>query len=99
MNPSTNRPTVATLLTAFLVSALTAAQTFIPPWVPPELVATGYTLLIALIGIGVGKAAQGQFLGRWLGETAPWSAEAHARAVAEAAGQDVTVVLTDTDDA
>ena len=84
MNPTNNRPTVATLLTAFLVSILSAASTLIPPTVPPEVVATGMTLAIAVIAIGVGKAAQGQWLSGWLGETAPWSYEAHLQAVEQA---------------
>jgi len=95
MNPSTNRPTVATLLVAFVVSLLNAALTFIPPAVPPEVVATGYTLAIAVIAIGVGKVAQGELLGGWLGETAPWSYEAHMEAVEQAR---VEGRVTTTDD-
>ena len=95
MNPSTNRPTVATLLVAFVVSLLNAALTFIPPAVPPEVVATGYTLAIAVIAIGVGKVAQGELLGGWLGETAPWSDEAHMEAVEEARTWARQVTTTD----
>ena len=95
MNPSTNRPTVATLLVAFVVSLLNAALTFIPPAVPPEVVATGYTLLVAVVGIGVGKVAQGEWLSGWLGETAPWSYEAHMEAVEQAR---VEGRVTTTDD-
>lgn len=84
MDPTTNRPTVATLLTAFAVSLLNAVLDFIPPGVPAEVVAAGYTLAIAVIAIGIGKAAQGQLLKGWLSETAPWSHDAHQRAVAEA---------------
>ena len=98
MDPTRNRPTVATLLTAFAISLLNALLDFIPPSVPAEVVAAGYTLAIAVIAIGIGKAAQGQLFGGWLGETAPWSHEAHERAVAEAR-QDPTVVWTSTSDA
>ena len=84
MNPSTNRPTVATLLTAFAVSVLNALLNLIPASVPPELVASGYTLAVAVIAIAVGKAAQGQLLKGWLGETAPWSHDAHMAAVEQA---------------
>lgn len=87
MNPSTNRPTVATLLVAFAVSVLSALADLIPPSVPVEVVATGYTLTVAVVAVAVGKAAQGQLLAGWLGETAPWSHEAHERAVAEAEGK------------
>ena len=95
MNPSNNRPTVATLLTAFLVSILTALSGLIPPTVPPEVVATGMTLAIAVVAIGVGKAAQGEFLSGWLGETAPWSYEAHMEAVEEARKWARQVTTTD----
>ena len=95
MNPSTNRPTVATLLTAFAVSVLNALLNLIPASVPPEVVATGYTLAIAVIAIGVGKVAQGELLGGWLGETAPWSYEAHMEAVEEARKWARQVTTTD----
>lgn len=98
MNPTTNRPTVATLLVAFAVSLLNALIDFIPPSVAPEVVATGYTLATAVIAIGIGKAAQGELLKGWLGETAPWSHDAHQRAVADAAGQDPAIVWTSTQD-
>ncbi len=98
MNPSTNRPTVATLLVAFAVSLLNALLDLVPPTVPPEIVATGYTLLVAVIAIGIGKAAQGEVLKGWLSETAPWSYEAHRQAVEDAAGTS-TVTWTDPDDA
>jgi hypothetical protein len=94
MNPTQNRPTVATLLVAFLVSLLNAGLTLIPASVPPELVASGYTLAVAVIAIAVGKAAQGQFLGGWLGETAPWSHDAHVAAV-EQARREGQVTTTD----
>ena len=95
MNPSTNRPTVATLLTAFAVSVLNALLNLIPASVAPEVVATGYTLAIAVIAIGVGKVAQGELLGGWLGETAPWSYEAHMEAVEEARKWARQVTTTD----
>ena len=98
MDPSTNRPTVATLLVAFAISLLNALLDFVPPTVPPEVVATGYTLLTAVIAIGIGKVAQGQLLAGWLGETAPWSHEAHERAVEQARQANTTVVFTATDD-
>ena len=98
MNPSTNRPTVATLLVAFIVSLLNALLDVIPPTVAPEVVAAGYTLALAVIAIGIGKAAQGELFGGWLSETAPWSAESHERAVEQARKANTTVVWTAADD-
>lgn len=98
MNPTTNRPTLATLLTAFVVAVLSALADLIPPSVPTEVVASGYTLAVAVVAVAVGKAAQGQLLKGWLGANAPWSGPAHDAAVEQAA-RNARVVWTASDDA
>lgn len=95
MNPTTNRPTIATLLTAFAVSVLSALVDLIPASVPAGLVGSGYTFAVAVAAVAIGKAAQGQLFGGWLSETAPWSAPAHEEAVRQA--KTGHVVWTSTD--
>ena len=86
---SRERPTIATLTVAFLVTVANWLAEFIPSSVPTEVVNAGYALAVALVAFGVGKVAQGQL--PWLNKTAPWAHDTHAAAVAYALSLDPAV--------
>jgi hypothetical protein len=79
-----NRPTIAALIVAFGTELIRWGFTFIPPDVPPGVTGTGYALAIALFGVAVGKAAQGELGRRWLEARAPWADDTHRLATAYA---------------
>lgn len=58
LDPRTNVPTVATLVTAFLVSLFDWVSAVVPDTVPDAVVTSGHTLLIAVVALAVGKLAQ-----------------------------------------
>lgn len=91
MKASRERPTIAALLVAFTTSLLTWAMTALPDSVPSEVATSGYVLVVGLVAVAVGKAAQGQLLGRWLGAKAPWAHDTHQSAVAYALSLDPDV--------
>ena len=79
---SRNRPTLGTLLTAFLVSLVTWAWTLLPDTIPVEVATSGYALAVAVVAYLVGQAVQ------HLGDRAPWADDTHRAAVAYALSLD-----------
>lgn len=86
-----NRPTIATLVIAFLVTVINWLVDYLPDVIPTEVVTSGYALVVALLALAVGKIAQGELLGEWLGQTSPWAHQTHAAATAYALSLDPDV--------
>lgn len=82
MDPHRNRPTLATLLTAFVTALLSWALTAVPESWPNEVTASGYALALAVVAVVIGRAAQ------VVGRHAPWAADTHTAAVAYALSLD-----------
>lgn len=87
-DPSRERPTIATLLVAFLTGLVTWGFDYIPDAVPDQVTGPGYVLVLAVLAIAVGKAAQGEWFKGLLEATAPWAHDTHTAAVSYALSLD-----------